>query len=74
MNSHCSLFHEPGNGMRPVIAVLLGCYGPSDREKDIQQVVEWYLKNGKDAYEHIDVLLNEGQKCYSGKKLEKIKK
>ena len=60
--------------MRPIIAVLLGCYGPSDREKDIQQVVEWYLKNGKEAYEHIDSLLSEGQPRYSATKLDRLKK
>lgn len=31
--------------MRPIVAVLLGCYGPNDREKDIQQLVEWYVKS-----------------------------
>jgi hypothetical protein len=33
------------------VVVLLGCYGPSDREKDIQQITEWYIKNGKSPIE-----------------------
>ena len=32
--------------LRPIVIVLLGSYGPSDREKDIQQIAEWYIKNG----------------------------
>lgn len=47
MDSHCSIFYEGQEQFRPIVAVLLGCYGPSDREKDIQQIVEWYLKNGR---------------------------
>lgn len=43
MNSHCAVYYEPEN-MNPIIIVLLGCYGAQDREKDIQQIIEWYIK------------------------------
>jgi hypothetical protein len=46
MNSHCSIYYEHLT-LRPIVVILLGSYGPSDREKDIQQITEWYLKNGK---------------------------
>jgi len=50
MNSHCSIYYDQStNQMRPIVVVLLGSYGPSDREKDIQQITEWYIKNGKSA-------------------------
>lgn len=46
MDSNCSIFYEnEAENIRPIVVVLLGCYGPSDREKDIQQIAEWYLKN-----------------------------
>ena len=45
MTANCSIYYNDGV-MRPIIVVLLGCYGNVDREKDIQQVVEWYVKNG----------------------------
>lgn len=52
MNSHCSIYYDQsGNQCRPIIVILLGSYGPVDREKDIQQIVEWYIKNGKNNLE-----------------------
>jgi hypothetical protein len=33
------------------VVVLLGCYGPGDREKDIQQITEWYIKSGKNGFD-----------------------
>lgn len=48
MSSHCAVYYEDQTAqLRPIVLVLLASYGPSDREKDIQQIVEWYLKNGK---------------------------
>ncbi len=48
MNSHCSIYYDQSvNQCRPIVVVLLGSYGPSDREKDIQQIAEWYIKNAK---------------------------
>jgi hypothetical protein len=48
MNSHCSIYYENDQSkVRPIVAVLLDCYGPHDREKDIQQLAEWYLKSGR---------------------------
>ena len=52
MNSHCSIYYDQNiNQCRPIVAVLLGCYGPSDREKDIQQITEWYIKIEKSPIE-----------------------
>lgn len=46
MDSHCSIFYENHfEDIRPIVVILLDCYGPNDREKDIQQVAEWYIKN-----------------------------
>lgn len=44
MSSHCSVFYQDLEN-RPIVIVALGSYSPVDREKDIQQIVEWYLKN-----------------------------
>ena len=44
MNSHSSILYEQSQIM-PVVVVLLGCYGPQDLEKDIQQIIEWYIKS-----------------------------
>ena len=52
MDSHCSIYYEDKEGKRrPVVVVLLGSYGPVDREKDIQQIVEWYLKHSTEVLE-----------------------
>ena len=48
MGSHCAVYYEDQSShLRPIVLVLIASYGPTDREKDIQQIVEWYLKNGK---------------------------
>ena len=44
MSSHCSVFYEKEN-IKPAVFVVLSSYSPNDREKDIQQVIEWYIKN-----------------------------
>lgn len=46
MSSHCSIYYDQ-TAVRPIVVVLLGCYGPGDREKDIQQITEWYIKSCK---------------------------
>lgn len=38
MNSNGAIFYEE-LGVQPIVVVLLGSYGPSDREKDIQQII-----------------------------------
>lgn len=38
MSSHCSVYYE-AVGVQPIVVVLFGCYGPHDREKDIQQII-----------------------------------
>lgn len=43
MNSSGAVFYEQ-IGIEPIVLVLMGSYGPLDREKDIQQIIEWYLK------------------------------
>lgn len=54
MSSHCAVYYEDQTAqLRPIVLVLLASYGPSDREKDIQQIVEWYLKNGKQELETV---------------------
>jgi hypothetical protein len=46
LSSHCAIQYEDKNVMtKPVLVVLLSSYSPKDREKDIQQIVEWYLKS-----------------------------
>ena len=44
MSSHCSVYYEAA-GIEPIIVVLFGSYGPLDRQKDVQQIIEWYLKS-----------------------------
>lgn len=44
MSSHCSVYYE-APGIEPIIVILFGSYGPLDREKDVQQIIEWYLKS-----------------------------
>ena len=44
MSSHCSVFYDQ-EGIKPIVVVALGCYSPNDREKDIQQLIAWYLKH-----------------------------
>lgn len=46
MNSNGAVFYEQV-GVQPIVVVLLGSYGVVDRERDIQQVIEWYLRNCK---------------------------
>lgn len=47
MSSHCSVFYEE-EGVKPIVVVALSCYSPNDREKDIQQIIEWYIKSSSD--------------------------
>lgn len=38
MDSHCCVYYEEEE-LSPIVMVALGCYSPSDREKDIQQII-----------------------------------
>ncbi len=38
MNSHGAVYYEQV-GIEPIVVVLVGAYGPNDRERDIQQII-----------------------------------